>query len=121
MVFGAVIVVGLLYIFVYWPISPLGSQLHNLKLAEQHANVLREKFKNDPRFQNVKFGRYTGGGGCFEVYGKVETEDDIRYVTNIVESVPCPVEIYYSLSASNGFISFYWMDRRQEGPRWLKP
>ena len=121
LVFAAITIVALLYVFVYWPISPFGKQLHNLKLAEQHANMLREKFKSDPRLQKVTFGRYTGAGGCFAVGGKVETEDDIRYLTNVIESIPCPVEIYYGLSASNGFISFQWLDRHSEGPYWVRP
>jgi len=115
---GAIVVVTLLYVFVYWPISPLGSQLHNLKLAEEHATILRERFKNDARFQKVQFGSYTGNGGCFWVGGAVQTEDDIHYVTNIVESIPCPLETYYDLTASNGFAGFQWFDRHGQEPYW---
>ena len=114
----AIAIVTPLYIFVYWPISPLGSQLHNLKLAEEHAKILREKFKDNARFQKVKFGRYTGAGGCFSVVGQVETEDDIRVLTNIVESILCPVETIYSLSASNGLVEFQWMNRHVQEPLW---
>jgi hypothetical protein len=119
-VVAAIAIVALLYIFVYWPISPLGHQLHNLKLAERQAEILREKLKGDARFQQVKFGKYTDGGGGFSVAGHVQTEDDIRFLTNLVESIPCPVETLYSLSASNGFIEFQWMDRHNEQPRWTR-
>lgn len=119
-VFSAIVIATLLYFFVYWPISPLGSQLHNLKLAEQQAKILREKFKDDARFQKVKFGQYTGCGGCFAVTGEVQSENDIRFLTNVVESIPCPIEIYYGLSASNGFVAFQWLDRHGEGPFWAR-
>ncbi len=117
-VFAAIVIVTLLYIFVYWPISPFGSQLHNLKLAEEQAKMLREKFKDDPRFQKVKFGGYTGSGGCLFVGGEVQTEEDIRYLTNIVESIKCPVEIDYALRASNGYAKFEWFDRHDQEPVW---
>jgi hypothetical protein len=116
--FGAIIVVTLFYIFVYWPISPLGSQLHNLKLAEVQAKILEERFKDDPRFQKVKFGRYTSAGGGLSVVGDVQTENDIRFLTNAVESIPCPVEIHYSLDASNGLVGFRWYDRHDQAPEW---
>jgi len=117
---GAVVVVALLYIFVYWPISPWGHQLHNLKLAEKQAEILREKLKDDARFQNVKFVQYTDAGGCLSIVGKVQKEDDIRFLTNFVESIPCPVEICYSLSASNGLVEFQWSDRGKREPRWTR-
>jgi hypothetical protein len=117
---GAIGIVTLFYIFVYWPISPLGHQLHNLKLAEIQAKILREKLKDDIRFQNVKFVRYTDAGAGLSIVGKVQTEDDIRFLTNFVESIPCPVEIHYSLSASNGFVEFQWSDRRNREPRWTR-
>ena len=116
----AIVIVTLLYLFVYWPISPWGHQLHNLKLVERLAKILRDKLKDDARFQQVKFGGYTGGGGCFSVVGHVQTEDDIRFLTNLVESIPCPIETLYSLSASNGFIEFQWTDRHSEVPRWTR-
>ena len=104
-VFFAIAIVALLYIFVYWPIA--GSQFRNLKLAEKQAKILREKLKDDTRFQKVKFGQYTDSGGCFSVVGDVQAEDDIRFLTNFVESIPCPVETYYHLTASNGFVDFF--------------
>ena len=73
-VFVAIVMVTLLYIFVYWPISPWGHQLHNLKLAERQAKTIRDKLKNDTRFQTVKFGVYTDSGGCFSVVGDVQTK-----------------------------------------------
>jgi hypothetical protein len=116
----AITITTLLYIFVYWPISPLGSQLHNLELAEKQAKIFRERFKDDTRFQKVKFGGYTGCGGCFAVTGEVQSEDDICFLTNIVESISCPIEIYYVLSASNGFVVFQWMDRHDRAPLWSR-
>lgn len=79
----AITIVALLYIFVYWPIAT--HQYHNLRLAEKQAKIFREKFKDDARFQKVKFGQYTDSGGCFSVVGHVQTEDDIRFLTNVVE------------------------------------
>jgi hypothetical protein len=117
---GAIAIATLLYIFVYWPISPLGHNLHNLKLAEEHAKNLQEKFKGDPKFQKVKFTQFFGYGGGLTVVGDVQTEDDIRYLTNVIESIPSPVEIHYSLSASNGFVEFWWYDRHDQEPRWTR-
>jgi hypothetical protein len=114
----AIAIVALLYIFVYWPIAT--SQFHNLRLAEKQAKIFREKFKGDARFQKVKFGQYTGSGGCFSVVGDVQSEDDIRFLTNVVESIPCPVEIYYHLTVSNGFVDFQWMDRHDRAAQWSR-
>ncbi|MGB7748829.1 MAG: hypothetical protein WBN75_16255 [Verrucomicrobiia bacterium] len=111
-------IVALLYIFVYWPMAT--HQYHNLRLAENQAKILREKLKDDTRFQKVKFGQYTDSGGCFSVVGDVQTEDDIRFLTNFVESIPCPVKTYYHLTASNGFVDFQWMDKQDRAPQWAR-
>jgi hypothetical protein len=116
----AIAIVTLLYIFVYWPISPLGHNLHNLKLAEEHGKKLQEKFKSDPKFQKVRFTQFFGYDAGLTVVGDVQTEDDIRYLTNVIESIPSPVEIHYSLSASNGFVEFWWYDRHNQEPRWTR-
>lgn len=108
------------YTFVYFPISPLGMQLQNLKLAEKHANHLREKFRDDTRFQQVNFVKYTGRDGCLTVWGSVPTEDDFRFVTNVVESSGCPVGINYILMTSNQLVRFTWYNRNKEGPQLIR-
>jgi len=91
-----------------------------LKLAEEQAKRLQEKFKDDPKFEKVKFTQFYTYGGGLTVTGEVQSEDDIRYLTNIIESIPSPVEIHYSLSASNGYVEFYWYDRQDQEPRWSR-
>jgi hypothetical protein len=118
--FGAIAIVALLYVFVYWPISPLGHNLHNLKLAEDHAKILQAKFRNDPTFQKIKFTQFYTYGAGLTVVGDVQAEEDIRYVTNAIESMPSPVEIHYSLSASNGLVEFSWYDRHSQEPQWTR-
>jgi hypothetical protein len=60
-----VVLVVLLFIFVYWPMA--GRQFHNLKLAEEQAKILHEKFKDDARFQGIKFMRFTGMVGVLKL------------------------------------------------------
>jgi hypothetical protein len=115
-VFGAMVVVTILYIFLYWPNSPLGQQLHNLQLARQQANLLRERFKTDMRFQQVKFMRYTDLGGCLKVAGLVSTEADFYYITNAVGSANCPVAIEYELMTTNYSARFFWFSGGRRAP-----
>ena len=121
MVFVTIVVVALLYIFAYWPNSPFGKQLQNLKLAEQQASLLREKFKDDLIFKQITFHRYTAFGGCLSISGKVFAEEDVHHITNLVESIKGPAKIFYSLTASNEAFVFEWLDGDGQAPTWIKP
>ncbi|HXF11237.1 MAG TPA: hypothetical protein VN625_10670 [Desulfuromonadaceae bacterium] len=96
------------------------TQLHNLKLAEDQGRTLREKFKDDPRFKRVIFGSFTSGRAGFVVGGNVDSEEDVRYITNAVQAIACPVETRYSLVVSNGQTIFEWMDQHPEPPQWIR-
>ena len=112
MFLGAIIVGVLLYNFVYWPNSPSGRRFHNLRLAEDQANILREKFTHDARFKYVQFiGTYIreNQDPYLMVSGSVLTKEDFFAVTNAVESLGCPMEIFYGLTTSNQY--FEWSDR----------
>jgi len=116
---AALYALAVLYIFVVYPRLPLAKQLQNLKLAEAHSSIIREKFQKDARFQKVTVGPYTGAGGCLSVHGAVSTEEDIRMITNIVESSHCPVKIVYSLTTSNQMTLFRWYDKSKD-PEWIR-
>jgi hypothetical protein len=118
-VLGVVLVSAFGYAFFYWPISPLGKQLQNLKIAGEFSKKLSEKLGADPRFQKVTFGSYTGSGGCVSVGGRVESDEDVRLLTNAVESANCPLAIYYSLGISNGLGVFEWFNKGG-APVWIK-
>ena len=118
---GAIAVVALLYVFVYWPNSPLGKQLQNLKIAEQQANLLRDKFRSDPIFKQITFNKYTAFNGCLSVAGKVLSKEDVYHITNLVESMRSPVKISYDLAASDGSFVFEWFDGGSEAAKWIGP
>lgn len=120
-VFIVIAAVALLYFFVYWPNSPLGRQLQNLKLAEQQANLLRDKFKGDPIFNQIAFNKYTAFNGCLSVAGKVLSKEDVYHITNLVESIRSPVKISYDLAASDGSFIFEWFDGGSEAAKWIGP
>jgi|GEM_PF-3355321 len=118
--FGAIVVVVLLYNFVYWPISPQGRQFHNLRLARDQANILREKFRHDARFRYVQFiGTFKreDQSPCLVVSGSVLTTEDCFAITNAVESLMCPLEIIYQLESPNRLFS--WADREGKKPYFL--
>jgi|SRR5665213_3156359 len=111
MFIGAIIVFILLYNFVYWPNSLSGRRHHSWQLAEDQAKVLREKFKHEARFKYVQFvGTFKREdlSPVIMVSGMVRTKEDFFAVTNAVESLRCPLEIFYNLTTSNQY--FEWFD-----------
>jgi hypothetical protein len=119
--FGAIVVFVFLYFFVYWPISPLGRQLYNQRMARDQADILREKFKHDERFRGVIFiGTFKREdlSPCLLVSGSVLAPEDCFAITNAVESLKCPLEIIYQLESSNRLFS--WADREGKKPFFLR-
>jgi hypothetical protein len=112
----AVLFIVFLFVFVYWPMAT--SQYRNLNLAKKQAKILQDKFGNDPRFFDVKFARYTSLGGCLKVFGTVQNEEDIHFVTNAVESIKSSVGIDFELElmTSNQAVRFYWFDKSDKAP-----
>ncbi|HTR41029.1 MAG TPA: hypothetical protein VMH87_05390 [Pseudomonadales bacterium] len=98
----------------------LKHQLANLDLAKGQAQMLQEKFKTDDRFKQISFGQYTPYDGCLLVSGTIQTAEDIRYITNAIESMSCPIGRCYQLMSSDGLISFAWYDRGKDEPYWSK-
>ncbi|HEY5233812.1 MAG TPA: hypothetical protein VIK35_09800 [Verrucomicrobiae bacterium] len=106
MFIGAIIVFILLYNFVYWPNSLSERRHHSWQLAEDQAKVLREKFKHEARFKYVQFiGTFKREdlSPLIMVSGMVRTKEDFFAVTNDVESLRCPLEIFYNLTTSNQY------------------
>jgi len=114
----AVVVIAFVYIFIYYPRTPLAKQLLNLKLAKKQSEMFRERFKGEGLFRQVTISEYTGMGGCVSVHGLVPTEEDIRSVTNKIGSISSPVPIAYFLSTSNQEV-FFRMNVGENG-EWLR-
>jgi len=114
----AVVVIAFVYVFIYYPRTPLAKQLRNLKLASGQSRVLRDRFKGEALFQQVKIAEFTAWGGCVMVGGVVPTEEDIRSVTNKIGSISSPVPIAYFLSTSNQEV-FFRMNVGENG-EWLR-
>lgn len=82
----AVFVVG---IAIYYPYSPGGRQAMNMRVAAGFVPVLSAKIGNDPRFEDVRVGVWTGGGGSLMVGGFVDDESERADLRRIVlESFP---------------------------------
>ena len=114
---GAIVIFVLLYDFVYWPNSPSGRRYHSWRLADDQANILREKFRHDAGFQYVQFiGTFKREdlSPFIMVSGMVRTKEDFFAVINAVESLGCPLEIFYNLTTSNQY--FEWSDQEDKPP-----
>ena len=112
MCFGAIVVSILLHHFVYWPNSLSGRRHRSWQLAEDQAKVLREKFKHEARFEYVQFvGTFKREdlSPVIMASGMVRSQEDFFAVTNAVESLGCPLEIFYQLTTSDQY--FQWSDR----------
>jgi hypothetical protein len=84
--------------FVYFPRSPLGRQLANLKLAEKHRPVVEERLRTIPGANAVKCGAYTGFGGSLSIWGDVADDQTADAVMSGVLATIPPVTIDFSIT-----------------------
>ena len=76
-------------------------QLRNLRKADEHVPVVRQKLDVLPEFRHLRVARYTGAGGSLIVYGDVRSEDDVKRVKEIVVQTAPPVTVIYQLTLTN--------------------
>ena len=67
-----------------------------MRLAEEHAPVVRRALEADVRFSGVRVEAHTGGGGCLMVEAIVEP-GSAPALWRLVESTSPPVPISYDL------------------------
>jgi len=84
--------------WVYFPHSPLGKQLANLKLAHAHAPIAEGKLRSLRGPEEVKVGAYTGLGGSLAVSGEVPDEQTAERVMAEVLATRPPVTVRFELS-----------------------
>src|SRR5258706_16156691 len=79
--------------FVYFPHSPLGRQEANLKLAENHLLIARDRLRQVKGAEKVKVGVYNGLDGSLSVFGDVESERTVEAVMSEILATAPPVTV----------------------------
>jgi hypothetical protein len=94
------VIVLLVATAIYYPFSPAGRQARNMRLAQDHIQLLEPYLRNDSRFDEVHLSGFTGSGGSLMVRGRLATQADVDEVRRIVEqsNPPCPVVLYISVA-----------------------
>lgn len=77
-------------------------QYQNMKKADLHVPLVRQKLDKIPEFRQLRVARYTGGGGSLIVIGVVSSEADVTRVKEIVKQTSPPVAVVYQLNLENG-------------------
>ena len=81
----------------YYPYSPAGVQARNMRTAAAHAERLRPDLSADSRFRDVTLGAYTGGLGSLIVLGRVDSEQDLAALRQILDASSPPVEVAWAV------------------------
>jgi hypothetical protein len=76
-------------------------QERNMKKADEHVPIVRQKLDSVPEFRHLYVARYTGAGGSLIVGGDVDSEADVDRVKEIVARTMPPVTVVYELRATN--------------------
>src|SRR6187431_369507 len=85
--------------FVYYPHSPLGKQMANLRLAEVHQPKVETSLRKLTGADRVRVGVHTGMGGSLSVSGDVADEQTAEVVISAVLASSPPVTIQFLLTA----------------------
>jgi hypothetical protein len=116
----AIVATVLYWVLVHRPIFSSTTQLHDLKLADEQAKLLTVRYRDDPHFEQINFNAFDGLGGCLKVSGRVQSEDDIRFLTNAIESMNSPVAVDFELLTSNQQFKFAWYDQGTDAPALIR-
>jgi hypothetical protein len=84
--------------FVYYPHSPLGKQMANLRLAEKHQPQAEMSLRQTTGADKVRVGVYTGLGGSLSVSGDVSDEQTAEAVVRAVLASGPPVTVQFLLT-----------------------
>jgi len=95
------IVIAALGVWQLFTGDTLFRQRRNMKKADEHVPIVRQKLDAIPEFRHLNIAHYTGAGGSLMVYGDVRSEADIQRVKEIVEQTTPPVTVVYQLNATN--------------------
>jgi len=114
----AVMLAEALAVFVIVPLTPIGRQRRNLKLAAHHAEILRAKFGRYPQFNQIDFEPLPVHGGCLSVAGHVSSEPEVRWITNVVGASHPPAGVDYVIETPDR--TLLWYDRGELPPQWVR-
>jgi hypothetical protein len=76
-------------------------QRRNMKKADEHVPIVRQKLDAVPDFRHLHVAHYTDAGGSLIVHGEVRSEDDVKRVKEIVAQTTPPVTVVYQLTPTN--------------------
>ena len=93
----AALTILLALVAVYFGMHRVREQRENVSIAQQYVDQIMPKLKEDSRFQGVRVGAYTGGGGCFLVVGDVDCSADEESLRILINSFKIPVPTQWDL------------------------
>ena len=75
--------------------KPDKNQMINMSKAEKHNEVLQKLLAQDDRFQDVRLGVGTGSCGSIMVLGKVDNEETVKALKQLISGSNPPVYVEY--------------------------
>jgi len=96
---AAIIVGGILFAFGSWAYFGDTSlrQARRMKLARQNLPAITNAVYAKPEFRDVRVGVGTGAGGCFLVFGVIDTEKNLSELQRTIAAQQPPVTVVYQL------------------------
>jgi hypothetical protein len=72
-------------------------QQRGMRLAAQHVPLVEARLQGEPRFDRVRVGVGTGGGGTLLVVGRVASKDDLARLRTLVAETKPAVEARFAV------------------------
>jgi hypothetical protein len=99
--FGTILIVAAFVVMLCWVAltpRPGSRQLTNLEVAEIVAPQVQAVLDAEPRFRNVKAGRYTGQDGAVSLSGFVESEADLFLLMKRIAKEQVPIAVAWQVT-----------------------
>ena len=96
----ALIVLSVLAVAIicYYPFSPGGRQMINMRVAAKHLPEVQAIIAADPRYKDVQAAVYTGQDGALHVAGDVQREEDVCDLMRAVSDKHLPIAVRFDLT-----------------------
>jgi hypothetical protein len=87
-------------VLVYWPWSPGGRQLINMRIARKHLPQVEAIVKQDSRFVQVTVGVFTGQDGAIGFFGDVMSEEALGDLMKAVAKEKLQVPVAWRITVA---------------------
>ena len=72
-------------------------QTRRMGIAREYLPVITNAVYSCPQFRDARVGVGTGAGGCFLVYGMVDTEAQLSELESVIAATKPPLTVLYRL------------------------